>query len=112
MIVLDTNVVSELMRTKADPKIVDWIDTRPAESIWLTSITIFEIRLGLETLADGRRRRRLEDAFDDIVAVDLRAACFISTILPRLPQPRSPLCEKERGASVRSGTPYTNPHGL
>lgn len=63
MIVLDTNVLSALMRREADPVVVAWLDTQPPESIWTTAITVFEIRFGLEILANGRRRRSLEDAF-------------------------------------------------
>lgn len=63
MIVLDTNVLSALMRREADPVVVAWLDTQPPESIWTTAITVFEIRFGLEILTNGRRRRSLEDAF-------------------------------------------------
>lgn len=70
MIVLDTNVLSSLMRRVADPVVVDWLDQQPAESIWTTAITVFEIRYGLEILANGRRRRRLEDAFSQALLQD------------------------------------------
>ena len=63
MIVLDTNVVSALMRSEPDPLVLAWLDGLPPESIWTTSITVFEVRLGLEILAAGRRRRQLEEAF-------------------------------------------------
>ena len=63
MILLDTNVLSALMQRDADRSVVAWLDAQPAESIWTTSITVFEIRFGLELLPDGRRRRRLEEAF-------------------------------------------------
>jgi len=63
MIVLDTNVVSALMRRDRDEIVVAWLDGLPAESVWTTSITVFEVRLGLELLAAGRRRRLLEEAF-------------------------------------------------
>ncbi len=63
MILLDTNVLSALMRREPDPVVVAWLDGLPAESVWTTSITVFEVRLGLEILAAGRRRRQLEEAF-------------------------------------------------
>jgi predicted nucleic acid-binding protein len=63
VILLDTNVVSALMRRDPDPIVVGWLDGLPAESVWTTSITVFEVRLGLELLAAGRRRRVLEEAF-------------------------------------------------
>ena len=63
MIVLDTNVISALMRQDADPIVVEWLDRQPLELIWTTVVSVFEVRFGLELLAPGRRRRRLEDAF-------------------------------------------------
>ncbi len=63
MIVLDTNVLSALMRREADPVVVDWLDSQPPDEVWITVITVFEVRFGLELLAPGRRRRQLEEAF-------------------------------------------------
>ena len=63
MIILDTNIFSSIMQEKGDPVIVSWLDRQAWESIWTTSITVFEIRLGLSTLTKGRRRVKLEEAF-------------------------------------------------
>ena len=63
MIILDTNVISALMRSEPDPVVVRWLDALPPESLWMTAITVFEVRLGLEVLAAGRRRQLLEAAF-------------------------------------------------
>jgi predicted nucleic acid-binding protein len=71
VIVLDTNILSALMQTKPDEQIVSWLDEQPAESVWTTSITVLEIRFGLELLAPGRRRRILEKAFAKALAEDL-----------------------------------------
>lgn len=71
MILLDTNVLSALMLREPDPTVVDWLDGQPAESIWTTSITVFEIRTGLELLEPGRRRARLERAFDELLSDEL-----------------------------------------
>lgn len=71
MILLDTNVVSALMRRDPDPAVVTWLDGQPSESIWTTSITIFEVRTGLELLEAGLRRRQLEQAFDQLLAEEL-----------------------------------------
>jgi predicted nucleic acid-binding protein len=60
VILLDTNVISALMQRDVDPLVVAWLDAQPSESIWTTSITVFEVRFGLEILAAGRRRRLLE----------------------------------------------------
>ncbi|HEV7237619.1 MAG TPA: type II toxin-antitoxin system VapC family toxin [Thermoanaerobaculia bacterium] len=70
MILLDTNVISALMQREADPAVVAWLDAQPPESIWTTSITVFEVRFGLELLASGRRRRLLEEAFNKSLEED------------------------------------------
>jgi predicted nucleic acid-binding protein len=64
MIVLDTNVLSALMQAKPERRVVAWLDSIPAESVWITAINVFEVRFGLELLVAGRRRRDLEAAFD------------------------------------------------
>ena len=71
MIILDTNVLSELMRTAPAPPVVSWLDRQPAESVWITSITVFEARLGLALLTQSRRRRTLETAFARLLEEDL-----------------------------------------
>jgi predicted nucleic acid-binding protein len=72
MIVLDTNVLSALMQRQPDPTAVTWLDDQPSESIWTTTVTVFEIRFGLELLPAGRRRRQLEDAFEQAIAEDFQ----------------------------------------
>jgi predicted nucleic acid-binding protein len=71
VIVLDTNVLSALMRTNPDDVVVEWLDRQPADSVWLTSITVFEARFGLALLPKGRRRIGLERAFDRVLTEDL-----------------------------------------
>ena len=71
MIILDTNVLSALMRDEPDPAVVTWLDSQPTESVWTTAITIFEVRTGLELLDPSRRRQRLESAFAQLLTQDL-----------------------------------------
>ena len=71
MIILDTNVLSALMRQVPDPPVVQWLDLQAPQSIWITSITLFESRLGLALVPDGRRRRALESAFARLLEDDL-----------------------------------------
>ena len=71
MILLDTNVLSALMRTAPEAAVVQWLDRQPAESIWITRITLFETRLGFALLPRGRRRQALESAFDRLLKDDL-----------------------------------------
>ena len=71
MILLDTNVLSALMRAAPDPAVLSWLDRQPSDSIWITSITLFEVRFGLALLPQGKRRRALEAAFARVVEEDL-----------------------------------------
>ena len=54
-----------------DPTVVRWLDRQPAESVWVTSITLFETRFGLALLPSDRRRRKLESEFDRLLREDL-----------------------------------------
>jgi len=72
VIILDTNVLSTLMRKLPDAAVVRWLDRQPAESIWITSVTLFEARLGLALLPDGKRRAALASAFARLLEEDLQ----------------------------------------
>ena len=72
MIILDTNVLSALMQQQPDPQVVAWLDDQPAESIWLSSITLFEVRYGLALLAPGQRKNMLQERFDQLLQDDLQ----------------------------------------
>ena len=83
MIILDTNVISAVMRPKRYKAVVDWLNRQPAESIWTTSITLFELRYGIEKLITGDQRSELEASWqqfgsaifgDRILTFDQRAA--------------------------------------
>lgn len=71
MIILDTNVLSALMSKTPEASVVAWVDGQPAESVWITSITLFEVRLGLALLPVCRRRQKLETAFAQLLEEDL-----------------------------------------
>lgn len=59
------------MRREPETAVVGWMDQQPAESIWITSITLFEARYGLALLPNGRRRKALETAFEELLVEDL-----------------------------------------
>ena len=59
------------MQKTPEPSVVEWLDKQPAESIWITSITLFEARLGVALLSNGRRRKELELAFEQMLVEDL-----------------------------------------
>ena len=62
MIVLDTNVVSEVLRPAPEPRVLAWLGEQPANSVFTTAITQGEILYGIRLLADGQRPRKLWDA--------------------------------------------------
>jgi predicted nucleic acid-binding protein len=62
MIILDTNVVSALMRPTANREVASWLDRQPRLSIWTTAITVLEAEYGLEIMPAGRRREILTAA--------------------------------------------------
>ena len=72
MIILDTNVLSALIQQQPDPQVVSWLDDQPAESIWLSSITLFEARYGLALLASGQRKTILHERFNQFLQDDLK----------------------------------------
>ena len=63
MILLDTNVVSEVMKPRPADTVLDWLDRRDAADLHLSTITTAEIEFGLQALPQGKRRRSLRDQF-------------------------------------------------
>lgn len=61
MIVLDTNVLSELGRKKCNEAVLNWVDSRERGELWITSTTISELVLGVMQLPDGARRSQVDD---------------------------------------------------
>ena len=72
MIMLDTNVLSGLMQQQPDPQVVAWLDGQSAQSIWLNSVTLFEIRFGLALVASSRRKKLLHERFEELLQDDLQ----------------------------------------
>lgn len=68
MIVLDTNVVSELMRPEPAPAVLTWMQRSSGHGLYTTAVTIAEIRYGIARLPEGRRRQALHQAADEIFA--------------------------------------------
>ncbi|HKN20182.1 MAG TPA: type II toxin-antitoxin system VapC family toxin [Terracidiphilus sp.] len=59
MIVLDTNVVSEIMLPAPNQRVLRWVDQRPPQSIWITAVTLYEIRFGLQSMPAGKKQTAL-----------------------------------------------------
>jgi predicted nucleic acid-binding protein len=60
MIVIDTNVISELWKIAPNPIVLAWIDAQAVETLYLSAITVAEIRYGLATMPEGKRRKVYE----------------------------------------------------
>ena len=92
MIVLDTNVVSEMMRIAPDAKVEKWLDAQVADELWLNSIVIAELMFGAARLPEGAKKRQLlkaiqgtveEDYAGRILSFDLEAAAAYAEIAAR-----------------------------
>jgi predicted nucleic acid-binding protein len=77
MIVLDTNVLSALMRQTPDKNVIVWLDKQPRTSVWTTSVTILEVRFGLQVMPLGKRRSLLIREFETVLEkIGYRVAPF------------------------------------
>ena len=77
MIVLDTNIVSELLRPVPEPRVEAWLAAQTGADIYLTTITEAELRYGVAIMPGGKRRDALETALDGMLRED-----FAARILP------------------------------
>jgi toxin FitB len=99
VIVVDTNVVSELMRPAPAPAVEHWIRTTPSAGMYLTAITAAEIGYGIERLPDGRLKEQLAAAAaevfssfaDQILPFNAEAAKFYGIIVSRREQAGTPI---------------------
>jgi predicted nucleic acid-binding protein len=92
MIMLDTNIVAELMKTRPADTVKAWMNAQDSDKLYLSAITIGEITCGLRVLPDGKRRSALRERFERFVALafdqrvlayDESAARGVSSLDPR-----------------------------
>jgi len=91
VIVLDTNVLSAVMRAEPDVSVRSWLDQQRVDDVCTTAITILEIRAGIEMLPVGRRRRELDRGFtamlseltDRVLPFDTAAALASASLVAR-----------------------------
>jgi predicted nucleic acid-binding protein len=77
MVLLDTNVISELMRANPAQEVLDWFGLQDATGLFISVVTEAELRTGVAILPEGQRRDRLQAALDGMVAED-----FADRVLP------------------------------
>lgn len=124
MIILDTNVVSELMRPAPEPRVLRWFSGQTAEDLHITAITMAEILYGIELIAAGRRRdvvraaaEKMFDAVfaDRILTFEDRAAHAFSQIASSRRRQGKPMTEfdaqiaaitRVHGATLATRNPY------
>jgi toxin FitB len=72
VIILDTNVISDLTRPVPDAGVMAWLDSLPAEETAITAITAAELRYGVRRMPDGRRKTELSEAVSALIHTDFR----------------------------------------
>lgn len=92
MIVLDTNVISELWRVEPNPDVLAWIDAQAIETLYLSAITVAELRYGLATMPEGKRRTIYQERLEHevlmvfagrVLAFDLDTAKVYAQLMAR-----------------------------
>jgi predicted nucleic acid-binding protein len=93
VIVLDTNVISELMRAEPHPRVLAWVAAQPDALLYTTYVTQAEILYGIAALPEGRRRAALAEVAEGIFGEDFAgrilpfgagaAACYASVVVAR-----------------------------
>lgn len=92
MIIVDTNVLSEPMRADGNPAVAAWLDRQAADALYLTTVNLAELLLGIELMPFGLRRSRLEARIGEVInafgerrtlAFDIRAARLFAVLVAR-----------------------------
>jgi predicted nucleic acid-binding protein len=92
MIIVDTNVLSEPMRPDGNPAIAAWLDRQATNTLYLTTVNLAELLLGIELMPIGLRRSRLEARIGEVInafgerrtlVFDARAARFFAVLVGR-----------------------------
>ena len=68
MIVLDTNVISEMLRVVPSPEVTRWIVAQPEHELYITALTEAEIRVGVNMMPTGKRKMQLQGTVDQMLA--------------------------------------------
>jgi hypothetical protein len=105
MILIDTTVISELMKPEPDPKVLEWISRQESAGVFITSITIAEIIYGINALPEGLGRDGLEKLFNKTILL-----AFEDRILS-FDEPAAHLYGKIMGDCKRLGRPMGVPDG-
>ncbi len=103
MILIDTNVISEPLRAAPHQQVVAWLDAQPVDTLFLSVVTVAELRLGVMRLPAGRRRNLLIEQLESRVL-----PAFTGRVLPSIWQLRNPtrrLWRRRKPIDCRSAWP-------
>lgn len=104
MIVLDTNIVSEMMKAAPNAKVHAWLNAQTAETLYLSSISIAELLFGVATLPAGKRRESLSQTIESLLTL------FLDRVLPF--DATSARCYANLAATARlNGRGFPTPDG-
>lgn len=96
MILLDTNVISEPLRVAPNARVVDWIDAQAIETLYLSAITVAELRVGVATMPASKNRNRLRERIETQVLPRFAARVLAFDLAAS--QPYADLMAKARAA--------------
>lgn len=105
MILLDTNIISEMMKSSPAENVLDWMDQQVSSELYVSTITIAEIVYGLHVLAKGKRRRALEQTFENTIAEAFKGR------LLSFDEPATKIYGKIMGKRKELGLPMSAPDG-
>jgi predicted nucleic acid-binding protein len=105
MILLDTNVVSEVMKTRPEEAVIAWLNGQDSEKLHVSAITIGEIAYGLHILPGGKRRSELRERFERFIALafDQRVLAYDESA--------ARICGELMGDRKELGAPMSVPDG-
>lgn len=72
MILLDTNVISEMMRKQPEPAVSAWLDSQPEDELWTASVVLAELLSGIDLMPVGRKQKSLREAVEGMIAEDFQ----------------------------------------
>jgi len=97
MILLDTNVISEPIKSQPDRRVVEWIDRQPVEILYIAAISLAELRYGIAVHPDGKKKKDVQDKLEQLVL-----PLFRSRILP-FDEAAAAAYAELRAAAVKKG---------
>jgi predicted nucleic acid-binding protein len=103
MIILDTNVLSALMRPIVNEPVVEWVNRQPAALLWTTAVSLMEIRVGLCLMAAGGRRDSLTDGFNILLGGLLKNRVLPFDTQAAEAASRIAALQKQRGFNIEIG---------